>query len=236
MPTAGLVIIGNEILTGKFPDENGPWLIRRLRTLGCDLLRISIIPDSLDDIAEEVALQSARFDWVFTTGGVGPTHDDITFAGVAQAFGLGLEHHPELVAVLRAKLGDRCNTAALKMAEVPVGSDLWWDGGVVYPLTVVKNVCVFPGVPSLLQLKFEKVAHRFVGVPLLTRRRTTTATEPEIADTLTEAAQRWPEVAIGSYPRLDENPIVVIVTLESRDEAALAACDRFLRAAGHGLE
>jgi molybdenum cofactor synthesis domain-containing protein len=232
MPTAGVVIIGNEILTGKFADENGPWLIQRLRGLGCDLLRIAVVPDTLEDISAEVALQSRRFDWVFTTGGVGPTHDDVTFAGIAQAFGLGLTHHAELVAVLRQKLGERCNTAALRMAEVPEGSELWWDGDVIFPLVVTRNVCIFPGVPSLLKLKFDRVAHRFAGVPVQTARLVTRATEPEIADTLSAAAARWPEVAIGSYPRLEAQPVVVIVTLESRNAAALAACEAFLRGAG----
>ena len=235
MPSAGVVIIGNEILSGKFADENSPWLIGRLRELGCDLLRIAVVADTEREIADEVARQSSSFDWVITTGGVGPTHDDVTFAGVAAAFGLRLHHHPELVAVLREKLGERCNDAALRMAEVPEQSALWWDGGVVYPLIVCRNVCIFPGVPSLLRLKFDKVAHRFAGVPVSTARLVTGRSEPEIADTLTEAARRWPGVAIGSYPRLDERPIVVIITLESRDSAALAAAEAFLRAAGLGL-
>lgn len=235
MPTAGVVIIGNEILSGKFADENTPWLVRRLRELGCDLLRVAVIPDTLEDIAAEVATQSRRFDWVFTTGGVGPTHDDVTFAGIAQAFGLRLHHHPELEAILRAKLGVGCNEAALRMAEVPEGSELWWDGGVIYPLVVTRNVCIFPGVPSLLKLKFDRVAHRFAGTPLSVRRLHTPNQESVIADRLTEAAGRWPSVAIGSYPRLDEEPMRVIVTLESRDESALAAAAAFLLAGAVGL-
>lgn len=236
MPTAGVVIIGNEILSGKFADENTPWLVQRLRALGCDLLRVAVIPDTLADIAAEVAAQSARFDWVFTTGGVGPTHDDLTFAGIAQAFGVPLHHHPDLTAILRAKLGEACNEAALRMAEIPEGSALWWDGGVVYPLVVTRNVCIFPGVPSLLKLKFDKVAHRFAGTPLSVRRLHTHQQESVIADRLTEAAARWPAVAIGSYPRLDEVPMRVIVTLESREESALGACAAFLLDGAIGLD
>ena len=235
MPTAGVVIIGNEILSGKFADENTPWLVHRLRALGCDLMRVSVIPDDLAEIAAEVAAQSARFDWVFTTGGVGPTHDDLTFAGIARAFGLPLHHHPELTAILRARLGAGCNEAALRMAEVPEGSDLWWDGGVIYPLVVTRNVCIFPGVPSLLKLKFDKVAHRFAGTPLSTRRLQTLQQESVIAACLDEAAGRWPGVAIGSYPRMDEVPMRVIVTLESRDLVALGACADFLLAGSVGL-
>jgi molybdenum cofactor synthesis domain-containing protein len=235
MPTAGVVIIGNEILTGKFADENTPWLVGRLRALGCDLLRVAVIPDTLDDIAAEVRAQSERFDWVFTTGGVGPTHDDVTFAGVARAFNVPLHHHPELTAILRAKLGEACNDAALRMAEVPEGSALWWDGGVTYPLVVARNVCIFPGVPALLRLKFDKVAHRFAGTPVRLRRLRTLASESAIAAALVAATERWPSVAIGSYPRFDEAPVHVIVTLEGRDDAALTACAAALLAADPGF-
>lgn len=228
MPTAGIAIIGNELLTGKFVDENTPWLVQRLRGLGCDLKRVAVIVDTVEAISEEVATQSSRYDWVFTTGGVGPTHDDVTFEGVAAAFGVPVHHHPELVEILRRRMGTGCNDAALKMACVPVGCELWWDGGVTYPLIVMRNVCIFPGVPSLLKLKFNKVAHRFEGIPLATARLVTPSGESEIAAALTEASQRWPDVAIGSYPRLDESPFVVIVTLESRDIAALDACMAWL--------
>jgi molybdenum cofactor synthesis domain-containing protein len=230
MPTAAIVIIGNEILTGKFADENAPFLLTRLRALGCDLGRIVTIPDTLDGIAAEVSAAAARFDWVFTSGGVGPTHDDLTFPGIAQAFGVALQRHAALERILKEKLGDRCNEAALRMAEVPEGAQLWWDGDFPYPQVVMRNVVILPGVPSLLRRKFDAVAHRFAGVPLAVRRITTLRSEPEIADALTDAAGRWPGVAIGSYPRWDERPATVIVTMESRDEAALVACESFLSA------
>ncbi len=230
MPTAGIVIIGNEILTGKFADENAPWLVQRLRGLGVDLGRISTIPDTLDDIASEVRSFSTRFDWVFTSGGIGPTHDDLTYLGVATAFGAPLVRHPEIAEMLTQKLGARCNEAALRMAEVPEGAELWWDGGFAYPLVVFRNVVIMPGVPGLLRHKFESVAHRFEGIPVSTDRITTLASEPEIAGVLGEAAARWPAVAIGSYPRFEEKPPVVIVTMESRDTGSLAACGEFLRA------
>ncbi len=230
----GVAIIGNEILSGKYADENTPWLARRLRELGADLLRVAVVPDTLGDIAAEVAAQAARYDVVLTTGGVGPTHDDITFAGVAQAFAVPLHHHPELVAVLRTRMGDACNAAALRMAEVPEGSTLWWDGGVRFPTVVCRNVAIFPGVPSLLRLKFDKVAHRFAGTPYGLVRLRTEATESAIAERLTAAQDRHPTVTIGSYPRLDEVPVHVVLTLESRDAAALEACAEELVAAGVG--
>jgi molybdenum cofactor synthesis domain-containing protein len=229
MATAALIIIGNEILSGKFADENGPYLIRRLREIGCDLLRLVVIPDVEDVIADEVRTCSERYDHVFTTGGVGPTHDDVTFPSIAKAFGLPVHRHPTLEAVLRKRMGDACNEAALRMAEIPEGAELWWDGEVRYPLIVVRNVAIFPGVPALFQLKFEAVAHRYSGVPMGTERVWTDQTEPEIADLLTEAAARWPNVAIGSYPRFELSPPRVLVTLESRDPEALQASAAFVR-------
>jgi molybdopterin-biosynthesis enzyme MoeA-like protein len=230
MPSAAVVIIGNEILTGKFPDENAPWLIQRLRGLGVDLGRIVVIPDVIGDIAREVRACSDAFDHVFTPGGVGPTHDDLTLPGVAAAFERPLVRHPVLARILEEKLADRMSDAAYRMAEIPEGAELWWDGNVVYPLVVMRNVAIFPGVPSLLRMKFDAVAHRFAGEPVQTRRLVTELGEPEIAGALTEAADRWPAVAIGSYPRFEAEPYTTIVTMEGRDAAALEACDAWLRA------
>lgn len=230
MPSAAIIIIGNEILTGKFADENGPWLISRLRELGCDLGRLVVIPDVPAVIASEVRACSAAFDHVFTTGGVGPTHDDLTFPAVAAAFDVPVERHPTLEGILRRRMGEACNDAALRMAEIPAGAELWWDGEVRYPLVVMRNVVIFPGVPALLRLKFDAVAHRFASVPVRTERLWTESTEPEIADVLTAAAERWPAVAIGSYPRFELQPPRVLVTLEGRDEEALEACVAFVAA------
>ena len=230
MASAAIIIIGNEILTGKFADENGPFLIQRLRQLGCDLGRIVVIPDQPEIIAAEVRACSDRFDHVFTTGGVGPTHDDLTLPSIAMAFDVGLHRHPALEAILRRRLGEACNAAALRMADIPEGSELWWDGEVRFPLIVMRNVAIFPGVPALLRLKFEAVAHRYAGVPVRTERLWTDRTEPDIADVMTEAAGRWPVVAIGSYPRFELDPPKVLVTLESRDEDALVACVEFVAA------
>jgi molybdenum cofactor synthesis domain-containing protein len=228
MGTAAVVIIGNEILSGKFADENTPFLVGRLRALGVDLRRIVVIPDEIDVIAETIRACSHAFDWVLSTGGVGPTHDDLTFPGIARAFGLDLARNDVLAGIIGEKLGERANEAAFRMAEIPDGAALWWDGDVIYPLVTVRNVLVFPGVPSLVRLKFDAIAHRLAGVPLASARLVTHADEPAIAEDLSHAAGRWPGVAIGSYPRFDESPRVVIVTLEGRDAEALAACRAWL--------
>lgn len=233
MPRAAAIIIGNEILSGKFADENAPFLVRRLRELGVDLARIVVIPDEMDVVADEVRAASARYDHVFTTGGVGPTHDDLTLPAIARAFGVPLVRHPELERILRQKLGDDVPAAALRMAEIPEGAELWWDGEVRFPLVVMRNVCIFPGVPMLLVRKFEAVAHRFRHVPVHLARVWTYRQEPEIADVLTEATVRWPEVAVGSYPRFELEPPQVLVTIEARDPDAVEACRAWI-AAGVG--
>lgn len=236
-PTVSVLVIGDEILTGNFRDENTPWLIDRCRLAGLDLRRIVVLPDLVDVIAAEVATCSAACDWVFTTGGVGPTHDDVTMEGIAAAFGLPMERRAELAALLRQKMGEQANEDALRMADLPHGSELWWDGEIFFPQVVTRNVVIFPGVPALMRMKFEAVAHRFGGVPAHSTRLTTTQPEPLIAACLRQAQQQWPTVHIGSYPRYEQRPWTVIVILESRDAPALAACHAWLadRLAGHLL-
>ncbi|MEC8423094.1 MAG: competence/damage-inducible protein A, partial [Myxococcota bacterium] len=230
MPTAAAVVIGNEILSGKFQDANSPWLAARCRSLGIDLVRIHVIPDEVEVIAATVAEASALVDHVFTTGGVGPTHDDLTMAGIAAAYGVALVRHPDLERVLRERMGERTNPAALRMADVPEGASLWWEDGMTFPQVVMRNVVVFPGVPRLLRLKYDAIAHRLsAGLPVLTERLVSTAAETDIAAGLAAAQARYPSVEIGSYPQYDEKPYTVTVTMDSRDGQALAACLAHLR-------
>src|SRR5690606_21487703 len=146
----------------KFRDENGPYLIDRLRALGCDLVRLVTVRDVVSEIGDEVRRCAAAADLVITTGGVGPTHDDVTFEGVAAAFGLPLVIRPELVALLR-RFDLPGSASNLRMAAVPEGATLVEHGGLRYPVVVVRGVWVFPGVPKLLREKFENVAHHFAG-------------------------------------------------------------------------
>src|SRR5215813_4845417 len=122
--TAGIILIGNEILSGKIADANAAYLCRELRALGVDVRRIIVIPDEIPLIAREVAAFSRDFDVVFTSGGVGPTHDDVTIEGVAQAMGVAVVRHPILAGLLLRYYGDRLNEANLRMAEVPEGAEL----------------------------------------------------------------------------------------------------------------
>lgn len=222
MSTAAVVIVGNEVLTGKFADENGPYLIGRLRTLGCDLVRLVTIPDEVAVIADEVRLCAARADHVFTSGGVGPTHDDVTFEGVARAFDVALELRAELIDLVAA-FGLPRNDGTERMARVPVGAELLFHEALSYPVVRVRNAYVLPGVPKLFKNKFEAIASRFAGEAVGVARVYTDENEWDLAERLTAIANRWPSVAIGSYPRWGEGPFHVILTLESRDRAALAS-------------
>jgi molybdenum cofactor synthesis domain-containing protein len=222
---AGIVIIGNEILSGKFADENAAFLIGELRALGVELGRISVIPDDEADIAETVTRHAARFDMVFTSGGVGPTHDDVTIAGIARGFGVGVVRHPVLMDLLRAYYGDRLTESHLRLAEVPEGTEMVYGTDPVWPVVMFRNVYILPGVPSLVRRKFLQVRERFASRPFRTGRVYLMADEAANADELTRVVATHQGVSFGSYPRVDEPDFRVLLTVESQDEAAArAAC------------
>lgn len=230
MATAAAVIIGNEILSGKFADENSPWLAKRLGTIGVDLMRIAVIPDDISVIADTVREFSTSVTHVFTSGGVGPTHDDVTFEGIARAFGVPLARHPAIATAIRTHMGNSVTEAALRMADVPAGTQLVGEG---FPVTVFRNVVILPGVPSYFQKKFDLFARTLTTNPKHSERIVTHARESAIADVLTEATARWPAVEIGSYPRVEERPPTVIVTIDSRDPVSLNEAHSWLKDALH---
>src|SRR5207237_9115820 len=138
--TPGIILIGNEILSGKVVDANASYLCRELRALGVEVRKISVIPDEVELIAFEVGEHSRAFDVVFTSGGVGPTHDDVTIEGVARAFDRKVIVHPEIESKLRDFYGDKINRARLKMAEVPEGADLITDVSLNFPTVQLENI------------------------------------------------------------------------------------------------
>jgi molybdenum cofactor synthesis domain-containing protein len=224
MTTAAALIIGDEILSGKFPDRNGPWLIAWLREHGIDLRSLRYLPDEPARIAEALRDEFAEADWVFTSGGVGPTHDDRTFEAVARALGRPISRHPEIVAVLERRVPPGHLEGALGMADIPEGAELWWEGEIEYPVVVVDKVVVLPGLPSLFQAKLQAVSHRFEGTPPTQRRLRTTRYESEFSIPLAALAERWPAVRIGSYPRTQPGLAWrVELIVESRDPRALDA-------------
>ena len=217
MPTAGILVIGNEILSGKVVDTNSPYLCRELRSLGVDVERIVTIPDVIDTIAEHVKWMHQSYDLVFTSGGIGPTHDDLTIDGVAAAFGRPLEHSESIAGRIERATGQKPNESQLKMALVPAGAVLIDAGDLWFPLVVVENVYVFPGIPELLRKKFESARERFRGIPFVLKRVYVTRMESEIAQHLNDLLRDFPELHLGSYPRIGEESFRVVLTLESRD-------------------
>lgn len=229
MSTAGIVVIGNEVLSGKVDDENARYLIRELRQLGIQLTRISVIRDDLPTIAKEVREVSDSNTIVFTSGGVGATHDDLTMEGVARAFGVPLVRHPVLSRLLEEHYRDRKTDTVLRMAEVPEGTELVGLGETVFPIVKVRNVYVFPGVPSYFKMKFEFLKSRLKETPFVLKQIFVSVGESMIAESMTEVQNAHPVVEIGSYPRFDTADYRVKITVESHDEASVkAAIDALL--------
>jgi molybdenum cofactor synthesis domain-containing protein len=221
MPTGGILIIGNEILSGKVADTNSTYLCRELRSLGVDVERIVTIPDDVDVIAEEVREMSAAYDFVFTSGGIGPTHDDLTIDGIAKAFGRAIQVSDSIAARIERAQGGKPNESQLKMARIPEGAQLVDAADFWFPVVIVENVHIFPGIPELLRKKFESIQERFRGVPVLLRRVFVKRMESDIAAQLHELLGEFPELMLGSYPRMGEKAYRVLLTLESRDAGYL---------------
>ena len=223
--TAGIILVGNEILSGKIVDANASYLCRELRGLGVEVRRITVIPDEVGLIAVEVARFSADYDVVFTSGGVGPTHDDVTIEGVARAAGVAVVRHPALVALLRGFYRDALNEAHLKMAEVPEGAELLADDSVRFPTILMRNVYILPGVPEIFRRKFDALRERFRDQPIFLKNVFVSIGEGSLADHLNALVREYPELLCGSYPEFSNPEYKVKVTLESRD---LAFLDRAL--------
>jgi molybdenum cofactor synthesis domain-containing protein len=228
--TAGILIIGNEVLSGKIVDENSPYLVRELRALGIDVQQITTIQDDVAVIAKEVKAFADRYDLVFTTGGIGPTHDDVTIAGIAQAFGCGIVRHPMLEAALRQHYGDGITPAQLRMAEVPEGGQLVGEGDLTFPVVAVRSVYIFPGIPEVVRRKFARIREQFRQPPYILRRVFLRADEGRIAEDLRAVLQAFPDLQLGSYPVLHKPEYSVMLTLESKSPEVVEGALRLLLA------
>ncbi|XP_064032171.1 FAD synthase isoform X2 [Pogoniulus pusillus] len=236
--TAGIIVIGDEILKGHTQDTNSFFMCRRLRALGVRVARISVVPDEVDAIADEVAAFATRFTYVLTSGGIGPTHDDVTFEAVAKAFGERVLPHPELVALVHkffGKTDEQC--PEMKLARVPESSRLNYgtDGrtgsAFKYPLVSVRNVYIFPGIPALMERALDGLAHVFHNEQTHFHSRTVyvAADEILIAPALTQADAAFQgRVSLGSYPDWANNYYRVKLTLDSESEQDLKEAYGFL--------
>jgi FAD synthetase len=216
--TAGIIVIGNEILSGKVVDTNSPFLTRELRALGVAVRRILTVPDELEEIAPAVAEFHRAYDFVFTSGGVGPTHDDVTLAGVARGLARRVIRHPAIEGRIRDFYKDKANEARLKMAEVPEGTELIIDGRLGFPTLKCENIYVLPGIPEILEQKFQAIRDRFAASPYFLRIVYTSEGEGSIAEHLNATLKAFPELLLGSYPKIGDPEYAVKLTLESKDQ------------------
>jgi molybdenum cofactor synthesis domain-containing protein len=236
--TAGMVVIGDEILSGRTKDTNIGTLADFLTDLGIDLREVRIVPDRRDAIVEAVNALRQRCDHVFTTGGIGPTHDDITAESIAAAFGVELFEDPEAVEIMRARYGEHAMTAARrKMATVPRGSVLIANGATAAPGFTIGNVHVLAGVPEIMKAMLVELTPVLgQGHRLISRAITVPAGEGVYAAGLAELQKRFPDVAIGSYPKVTPEGFSAEIVLRSRDAGKLGEAMRAVRAMLQGLE
>lgn len=227
--TAAVLIVGNEILSGKVEDANSPFLCRELRALGVSVERILTLPDVADLIAAELPPLAARYDWVFTAGGIGPTHDDVTIEGIARGFGVRVVLHEDLARLLREHYGARLTPAHLKMASIPAGAQLVGGPALAFPVVAFRNVYIFPGIPGILRQKFAAIRETFRGSPFHLATLQVDLDEGLLAGHLDALLGQFPDLLVGSYPQVPPTGYQVKVTLESKDPAVLAAAEEALR-------
>jgi molybdenum cofactor synthesis domain-containing protein len=226
--TAAVLVIGDEILSGRTKDKNIGYIAEYLTALGIELKEVRVVGDEEAEIVAAVNALRARYSYVFTTGGIGPTHDDITAESVAKAFGVPIGHDPRAVKILQDRLaqtGAELNEARMRMTRIPQGADLVLNKVSAAPGFWLGNVIVLAGVPSIMQAMLDGVAPQLkTGVRILSETVRADAREGDIGTPLGEIAKAHPEVAIGSYPFFDETrgPNTNVV-LRARDPHKLAA-------------
>lgn len=235
--SAALILIGEELLSGKIDDANGVHTIRTLRRIGVDLREIHMIGDEIERIGDVVREAAQRYDVVFTSGGIGPTHDDLTMRGIAAGFGLTLQRHEGMMELIRGRFGS--TPAQLKvwerMAMLPEGCSVVVSEGTGVPIFRLNNVWILPGVPELFRLQFDQIARSLEGVPTLLRTIYVTVGEGDLAPHLDAVVEAHPNAAVGSYPVLHADDHKTRLTVESKDEAALmAAYDALLKSLPQG--
>src|SRR3974390_1822769 len=202
----GILVIGDEILSGRTKDKNIGFIAEYLTNIGIDLREVRVVADDEPDIIAALNALRDRYSYVFTTGGIGPTHDDISADAVAKAFGVGIDHHPEVVARFRERWsGQELNEARLRMARVPDGAELIQSATILAPGFNLGNVIVMAGVPAIMQAMMDIIAPKLKGgVRMLSDSVRANAREGDIGGPLRAIALAHPETIIGSYPFIDE--------------------------------
>ena len=221
---AAAIIIGNEVLTAKVTEANGAWLIKRLRERGVLLHSVHFVLDEVDAIVEAVSAARRRARWIFTSGGIGPTHDDVTVRAVSLALGRPVVRLAQMEVLVREHYGPSMTPEALRLAEAPEGSQLIYQDEARYPVLVCDDIFMLPGVPQLFRLQLETILGRLPVTPVHIQVLYLNAAEAEVAGAIDKVALAMPEVAIGSYPTFDVGADYrVKVTLEYSQPGPVAA-------------
>jgi molybdenum cofactor synthesis domain-containing protein len=236
--TAAVLVIGDEILSGRTQDTNTNYIARFLGALGIDLLEARVVPDIGDEIVAGLNALRARYTYVFTTGGIGPTHDDITADAVAKAFGVGIDYHPEAMALLAARYKPgEFNEMRKRMARIPLTAELVKNTASTAPGFHIGNVFVMAGVPMIMRAMLEDIA------PRLKRGRIVHAAavqarvgEGRIAEGLAQIQKDFPELAIGSYPFFREDGFGVQLVARGRDAEKVEEAARAIEALIHAQD
>jgi molybdenum cofactor synthesis domain-containing protein len=229
--TAAALVIGDEILSGKVDEANVVALARTLRGLGILLRRVIVVMDDVDMIVRDVRELSSTHDWLFTSGGVGPTHDDVTIEAVAKAFGTRVVSSPQMEAMLRAHYKDRCTEGHLRMALMPEGASLEVTPELTWPTIRLRNTWLLPGIPEVFRMKLPLVAARIgsAGRAFVSHAVYVKMDEGELKPLLDHVVGNFPDVSVGSYPRWREVSYKTKLTFDGRDEPrVLAARDAFV--------
>jgi molybdenum cofactor synthesis domain-containing protein len=233
--TAAVLVIGDEILSGRTKDKNIGYIAECLTGIGIDLKEVRVVPDEEPEIVAALNALRARYTYVFTTGGIGPTHDDITAECVAKAFGVAIDHHPRAVEIMRARIaetGGVMNEARMRMTRVPVGAELVLNKVSAAPGCWIGNVIVMAGIPSVMQAMLEYVTPQLkTGAKMLSESVRADSREGDIGTELGALAKQHPDVVMGSYPFMDEhNAANTHVVVRSRDPQKLTSAKQAVEA------
>jgi molybdenum cofactor synthesis domain-containing protein len=226
-PTAAMLVIGDEILSGRTQDTNSNYLATELTRHGFDLREMRVVADVEEDIVAAIRALSDRYDHVFTSGGIGPTHDDITADAVGRAFGVPVDVRADARARLQAhydRQGIEMNAARLRMARIPEGAALIDNPISAAPGFTIGNVHVMAGVPTIFQAMVASVLPRLTGgAPLLSQSLRINRGEGDIAGPLTDLAARYPDLSFGSYPFMQNGVYGANIVVRGADGAAVSA-------------
>jgi molybdenum cofactor synthesis domain-containing protein len=238
-PTAAVLLIGNEVLSGRTKDKNLGFIADYLTAMGIDLMEARVVADIEDDVIAAVNALRGRYTYVFTTGGIGPTHDDITADSIAKAFGVGISHHPEASDILLkyfAEMGREANEARMRMARIPHGGTLIHNSVSKAPGFRLENVFAMAGIPKVMNAMMDAVAPTLTrGAPVHSRTVRFEGGEGEIAKALKEVQERYPALSIGSYPFETPQGFATNLVLRGRNQGALNAALEDVQGAAEDL-